>query len=865
VELLGYPDREALLAINAVAVYVNTHDRTRWQALMERQGVVRRFEMQLRRYDGTIIWVEDHARVVRDADGRVQYYEGSDQDITERKQAEELRREMHVALANAMPGISRLDPEGRYVTVNDMYARMTGCEPGEMIGMDWARTVHPEDRGIALAAYQRMVTEGKAELEARVVRKDGSVFHKHVLMVKRVNQEGNFMGHHCFMRDISERKQAETELKRTLSLLNATLESTTDGILVVDLTGKIVSFNRKFADMWCIPNNVLASHDDSEALAFVLEQLEDPEAFLRKVRELYNDVEAESFDVLRFMDGRIFERISQPQRIGAKSVGRVWSFRDVTERKQAEEALAHALKEGESIMDTIPDILYLLDLGGNMVKWNRKVEIITGFSPSELRGRPALEFFPEEDRAIIAAAIRTAFEQGYADAEGRLLTKDGTPLPYHWTGVPLVDEHGNVIGLTGVGRDITERKRTETAREALYWASLQIQEPLGLQERLARLLQAAHDILHLDRLNILLAEPEGRWLEGAATLGTKDPAETMRIPIGPEGGGIAQAYLSQQPIIWEDSGTPVPEVIRLQPPYNRLEAFRSRAFAIFPLVVQGRAIGVMGADRKHSRQPLDTATLELLQLFAAQAAIAIQNARLYEQVHTGRERLQTLSRQLVEVQEAERRHLALELHDQIGQILTGIKLTLEMITRAPVDAVKANIGEAKVLVTDLMARVRELSLDLRPPMLDDLGLLPTLLWHCDRYTLQTNIEVNFKHAGMDRRFPPHVETAAYRIVQESLTNVARHAAVEKATVRLWATQDMLGVQIEDHGSGFDPNASLAGGASHGLEGMRERAFLLGGHLMVESAPGAGTRVTVEFPMGVPPESESDERDDRAGG
>jgi PAS domain S-box-containing protein len=140
-------------------------------------------------------------------------------------------------------------------------------------------------------------------------------------------------------KEIIERKKAEEEIKHSVSLLDATLESTADGILVVDGEGKIEKFNRKFVQMWRIPESILASKDVDRALAFALDQLKDPEVFLKKVRGLYNLPEAESYDVLEFKDGRVFERYLQPQRIGDRIIGRVSSFRDVTERKQMEQAL----------------------------------------------------------------------------------------------------------------------------------------------------------------------------------------------------------------------------------------------------------------------------------------------------------------------------------------------------------------------------------------------------------------------------------------------------------------------------------------------------------------------------------------------
>ena len=133
-------------------------------------------------------------------------------------------------------------------------------------------------------------------------------------------------------------------------------------------------------------------------------------------------------------------------------------------------------------------------------------------------------------------------------------------------------------------------------------------------------------------------------------------------------------------------------------------------------------------------------------------------------------------------------------------------------------------------------------------MLDDLGLLPALLWLFERYMTQTAIRVTCKHAGVDRRFAPEVETAAYRIVQEALTNVARYAGVREVTVRLWLDGNRLHVQVEDEGGGFDADAALTTNASSGLAGMRERAMLLGGDLTMESTIGVGTRLTAALPL-----------------
>jgi signal transduction histidine kinase len=167
--------------------------------------------------------------------------------------------------------------------------------------------------------------------------------------------------------------------------------------------------------------------------------------------------------------------------------------------------------------------------------------------------------------------------------------------------------------------------------------------------------------------------------------------------------------------------------------------------------------------------------------------------------------------------------------------------------------------DVRAAIDDALSRVRELSLDLRPAMLDSLGLLPTLFWRFENYTGQTGIQVEFHHTGLDQRFAPEVETGAYRIVQEALTNVARHAAVSVVRIQLAATDEALRIFVVDEGVGFEADEAIAAGLSTGLAGMRERATLLGGVLRVSSTPGAGTTIEVELPLSPGGEVES-ERD-----
>jgi signal transduction histidine kinase len=220
----------------------------------------------------------------------------------------------------------------------------------------------------------------------------------------------------------------------------------------------------------------------------------------------------------------------------------------------------------------------------------------------------------------------------------------------------------------------------------------------------------------------------------------------------------------------------------------------------------------------------------------AEAALRTSEASLATRVNQATAELRALSRRLLVVQEEERRHLARELHDEIGQVLTGLGFQL---------SAGADPDVARRIVEELTAQVRQMSMDLRPAALDAYGLLPALAWHIERYQTRTGIQVDLRHQGVNGRFPGPVEISAYRVVQEALTNVARHAGATLVSVQLLAGDGTLTLSIRDRGRGFNPDDRPM---SSGLGGMRERVELLGGTTSIESAPGGGTSITVEIPL-----------------
>jgi PAS domain S-box-containing protein len=432
-----------------------------------------------------------------------------------------------------------------------------------------------------------------------------------------------------------------------------------------------------------------------------------------------------------------------------------------------------------------------------------------------------------------------------------LVSRNGQTVPIEAVVTPIQSEHGKVHGKVMAFRDISERRkafqeirRQASRSEALARVAARLNSQLNLQTVLQTICEETANVLDMPASAVfLLNEPRGTF-QGAAFYSQDDTLSSLKE--------MYTEFPAEDFLTMLTPNLPVlhiPDLTQFTalPMAQQLAEQNFRTIVIAPLFWDLKVIGALTIISVGKVYPLAQSDLDFLRGLADHSEIAIANARLFEQVRAGRERMQSLSRRLVEIQEAERRALAGELHDQIGQVLTGMQYSLESSKRLSGEPLTASLEEMKGIVKNLMAQIREMALILRPSMLDDIGLLPTLLWHFDRYTKQTGIQVDFTHFGLDKRFTSEVETAIFRIVQEALTNVARYAGVKQVDVRVIGDDELIRLQVWDRGAGFD--LAAVGKQSFGLNGMRERVYSLGGRFDIHAAPGEGTQVVAIFPQG----------------
>lgn len=553
--------------------------------------------------------------------------------------------------------------------------------------------------------------------------------------------------------------------------------------------------------------------------------------------------------------------------LDGKVVALLLVLNNVTARVQAQRAREESELRFRAVLDQTFQHISLLDPTGEVKIANQTALDFTGTTPEGIKGHflwrlpwwggtsqgtEALEQGVEQ----AAAGQVVRFEHPIRSVDGELAVMDITIKP-------LKDEQGNPVLLIYEARDITQHIRTE---QELLWNEQEINR-LYQAERHAHLLaETLHDAAQalsgtlnsstvfetlLDHIYkvVPFTSAHVHLLEDSEHL-------VVRLARGEDEWSAAEQLLGKrfmiaelpffEPLLKERTVLSIPDTgIYLETYLLPGDEF-VRSWLGIPLLAGGQVIGVCTLE--HRCPGFFTEDLvEWATALTRQAAVATQNAWLFEQVRDGREHLQALSRRLVEAQELERQHISRELHDEAGQALASLMVGLRLLEREGGDqgAVVTRSRELKGIADQVLENLHRLAIDLRPASLDYLGLVAALRQHTEMVSEQHQLQIQFEAVGKIDRLPEEAETAVYRIVQEALTNVIRHAYATQVEILLERRADQLIVIVEDNGVGFDPLQPAIN--QLGMLGMRERADMLGGTLTIESSPGQGATVQLEIP------------------
>jgi len=401
----------------------------------------------------------------------------------------------------------------------------------------------------------------------------------------------------------------------------------------------------------------------------------------------------------------------------------------------------------------------------------------------------------------------------------------------------------NVGAIVSNYRDITERMEAEQESQRavaelreLHKVSLAMLQSIDLKSLAQTIVAKALELSGCDLGIIRLRERAPNRIRVIASQGYRDRANLERHELTTTLGGNRRTRLRAFSLRQTD-------IVQRVDRADRMATFKRegiKSLITIPVAVGDNLLGILQLGSRVERD-FEPRLIALLETLAHDFGVALQKSQLLDETLAAQEQLRELSRRLVDTQESERRYIAGELHDEIGSLLTALKITVGM-------GGGSAIAQAQGIIDEALVKARNLAQRLRPPMLEHLGLGPTLEWYAKEFTGRTRIAVEVKLDGMDRRFAGDIEIAVFRIFQEALTNIARHAKARDVVAQLTCTATTLGLTIHDNGVGFDTQAALQQVSSSGLSGMRERGAALGGRIKISSARDGGTVVEVEIPL-----------------
>jgi len=490
--------------------------------------------------------------------------------------------------------------------------------------------------------------------------------------------------------------------------------------------------------------------------------------------------------------------------------------RDITERLQAEEALRKSEENYRGLFENALVGVGISNASGKVIATNKTMSKMTGYSLEEFSGVNIRDTYvnPESRKRLLEIMNRDGLVENF---DVQLLNSEGEK---YWASlsVKLITYGGEDAFLTSA-LDITDRKMAEKllahSHELMTYVIEHNQSAIAVHDRNLNYIYVSKkyldvfkvkdsDVIGKHHYDVFPDLPQ-KWrdVHQEALVGKVSSAEDDPFPR--EDGTVDWTRWECRP--WYEADGSIGGII------------------IYTEVI---------TERKEEEK---------------------EKELLLKQVQQANERLKFLTRELINSQEEERKRISRELHDELGQALTAITLDLKIIERAldpETDQVIAQrISETRVIADEIDQKISELALDLRPSLLDDLGLIPTINWYVERYAKRAEVEIKLEVNDQEKRLSSEIETALYRIIQEALTNVARHARAKKVKLRLDQQPETVTLTIEDDGRGFDLDELQNTGSSPqglGLTGMKDRLSLLGGRLDIQSKPGEGTRIEIEIPF-----------------
>ncbi|MEW6208677.1 MAG: PAS domain S-box protein [Acidobacteriota bacterium] len=642
---------------------------------------------------------------------------------------------------------------------------------------------------------------------------------------------------------IEERDRAKEQLAASERLYRSLFERNLSGVSRVTLDGKLLECNQAFA-------SIFGYDSPEEALSrAAMDFQRDPAASEELIAQLLESRALTNIEkMIRCKDGSTLWVLGNVSLIEDPSGEKVVleTFIDITSRKRAEAALRESETRLQLFIRHAPAALAMFDRDMRYLAVSRRWMADYGLGDEEITGRSHYDIFPE-----IPERWKEVHRRGMAGEivradEDRFDRTDGSSQWLRWEVRPWHTDSGEVGGIVIFTEDISSRKQAEEALRhqarqlaSLHEIGLEISAESDLHHLFDIITRRAADLTGAHWSSIWTYHPETSDLALVAALNEKFIGQRMSIGRGLAGRAVSsgQSCAIESYSQWEGKS-------------NRLDEYNYGPGIAIPLKHQQEILGVISLARLAGAEPFTEQDTRFLEQLAAQAAIAIHQARLFEEVRASRERLQMLSQRLIDAQEKERRALARELHDEIGQVLTAVKINLQTLQRLHASStLVAHLDESVGIVSRALDQVRNMSLDLRPSMLDDFGLAPALRWYIKREAQRAGIEAQLKIDPPDLRTTAEIETVCFRVAQEAMTNITRHAQARRVKIELKRCDSQLQLSIEDDGRGFDVETvrkRASEGASLGILGIEERVFLAGGRVEITSS-SEGSRVCAVFP------------------